>query len=137
MNGIESVIQNAETWGSAGVGAGVGFFFVRWLAVFFAGRWDKKEEQIDAATRQIIETLRIENTRLSEAEKQTRAEMSVMREEFTQRFNSFEEALRQCERRHAEGEAEIMRLKAVIQGAGDARQHASLIVAAEKKDAKE
>lgn len=136
MNGVEGALSNAATWVGTGAGAGAGFFFVRWLAVFISGRWDKKEEQIDAATQQIITQLREENQRLAESEKQTRQEMGEMRKEFSERFNSLEEQLRHCERRHAEGEAEIMRMKATMQGYGEAREKAALIVAQEKRNGK-
>ena len=136
MNGIGGVLENTATWIGTGAGAGAGFFAVRWFAVFLSGRWDKKEEQIDAATQQIITQLREGNSRLSEAEKQTRAEMVEMRKEFRERFDDLEKKLRECETRHAQGEAEVMRLKAAMQGYGEAREKASLIMAKEKRDGK-
>ena len=132
MDGLEAV-TDAAAWVGTGAGAGAGFFFVRWLAVFMSSRWDKKEEQIDAGTQQVIALLREENTRLSESEKQTRAEMAAMRAEFGSRMDGMERALRECERRHAEADAAQMQLRAMLQGSGDAKQHAALIVAAEKK----
>ena len=136
MNGFGGVLENTATWIGTGAGAGAGFFAVRWFAVFLSGRWDKKEEQIDAATRQIISQLTDENKRLADSEKQTRQEMVEMRKEFGERFSNLEEQLRHCERRHAEGEAEIMRMKATMQGYGEAREKAALIVAQEKRDSK-
>ena len=47
------------------------------------------------------------------------------------------EGLRACERKHLESDAEVMRLKSMLQGFGEARERASLIIAADKLEQKE
>lgn len=107
--------STATEWGSAGIGAGFGFFLVRWIAVFVAGRWDKKEAQLDAATKLLIEQLQQQVSGLLE------------------RLCEIEKDLAACKRLHAESEAQRLRLEGLMQGLGDARQQAQLIIAEEKR----
>lgn len=106
--------STATEWGSAGIGAGFGFFLVRWMAVFAAGRWDKKEAHLDAATQLLIRQLQEQVSGLLE------------------RLSAIESDLAACKRLHAESEAQRLRLEGLMQGLGDARQQAALIVASEK-----
>lgn len=102
---------------TGGFGASVGFFFVRWLAIFTAGRWDKREAQLDAGTKLLIEQLTGEVRRLSD------------------RLEAVEHDLAECKKKHAETESELMQMRAANLGFGDARQHAQLIVSEElRKD---
>lgn len=110
MTGIDFA-QLAVASGTAGGSFGLVFVAVRWTANFIAGRMDKKEAQIDAGTQHLIEHLREQVTIL----------VGDCRELREWRGKA-EDALRECERRHAESEAEVMRLKAMMQGYGDARQ---------------
>jgi hypothetical protein len=114
LPGIEG-FETAASWGASGFGAGLGFFFVRWLAIFIAGRWDKKEAHLDAATKLLIEQLQVQVKSLIE------------------RLTYIERDLAECKRMHAQSEADRLRLEAMLQGIGDARQHAALIVADEKR----
>jgi hypothetical protein len=108
---LEGVIEPT----SYGIGAGIGFFAVRWLCVFMAGRWDKKEAQLDAATKLLIEQLQTQVGGL------------------IGRLVQIEKDLADCKRMHSESEADRMRLNALLQGMGDARNHAQLIIADEKR----
>lgn len=114
-------LEAAFSWGMSGMGAGLGFFAVRWVAIFVAGRWDKKEAQIDAGTRRLIEQLEHQIDALTKRE-----------ESREQRLSRFENDLADCKRLHAESEAEVMRLKAMLQGYGDARQIQQVKRAADK-----
>lgn len=114
MTGGEGLVNLAVATTTGGVGLGLGFFFVRWLAVFLAGRWDRREAQIDAGTKLLIDQLTAQVTALGD------------------RLRSVEDDLAECKKRHAESEAEQMRLKAMLQGYGDARQNAALEQAAIK-----
>lgn len=108
----------ADTMGSSltvGFGVGGGFFFVRWLMVFLAGRWDRKEQHLDDATKLLITQLQEQVASL------------------ISRLTFIEKDLAECKRMHAESEATRLRLEATLQGLGDARQHAALIVASEKR----
>lgn len=115
--------------GMGGFGFGASFLVVRWFASFTAGRIDKKEADIDEATVRLITGLErrlneeIENRRQTEGE--MRSELRDVREQ-----------LAECNRKHAESEAEVGRLRAQMQGFGEARDRAAVIVAAEKKEAK-
>jgi predicted nucleic acid-binding Zn-ribbon protein len=106
---------------SIGIGMGGGFFIVRWIAVFLTGRLDKREAHIDAGTQRLIDGLErrldIESKRYDALEE----EMQGVRRD-----------LELCKQEHIETKAELVRLQATAQGLGDARQHAALIVAAEK-----
>jgi len=108
--------------GSAGFGMGLVFVMVRWSANFLAGRLDKKEAQLDAGTQRLIAGL------------QQQIEALTNREDAReQRLSHVEDELAECRRLHAESEADRMRLNAMLLGMGDARQHAQLIVSAEKR----
>lgn len=120
MTGID-LLQLAVAGGSAGGSLGLVFVAVRWTANFIAGRLDKKEAALDAGTQQLIEHLRQQVTIL----------VGDCRELREWRAEA-EKDLRECERRHAESEAEVMRLKATMQGYGDARQLAQIKAAADK-----
>ena len=84
-----------------------------------ADRADKQAERIDEGTRELIGRLNAEVGRLA-------AECKDLRE-----------GLRACERKHLESDAEVMRLKSMLQGFGEARERASLIIAADKLEQKE
>lgn len=116
------VLTTLALGGSAGFGLGFSFLVVRWLATFIAGRMDKKEEQLDAGMQRLFSGMEQEIERLSGECKDLRARISEHGRE-----------LADCRRKHAESEAEVMQLKAMMQGHGDARQYAQLIVAAEKQ----
>lgn len=109
------MLNTTAEWGVAGFGASVGFFFVRWVAVFAAGRWDRKEAQLDAATKLLIEQLQTQVSGLIE------------------RLVQVEDDLLACKRMHAESEAQRLRVEAILQGYGDAKQEAQRIIAADKR----
>jgi hypothetical protein len=105
--------------GTAGLGMSIGFLVVRWGAHFIAGRIDKKEDRLDAGMTALLAGLREELDRVKKD------------------CSEFRDALRKCEDKHAESAAEVMQLKAMLQGYGDARQIAQLQVAADKQAGKE
>jgi septal ring factor EnvC (AmiA/AmiB activator) len=114
--------SDLANWIGGGTGVGLGIMLARavargiaWLATFITGRQDKRQAQLDALTQELIETLR--------------TEIRDVREE----LREVKTSLRECERKHAESEAKVLKLEATLAGLGDARQHAALIVAAEKK----
>lgn len=100
--------------GVAGFGLGTAFLFVRWAAHFIAARIDRKEDRLDAGMTALLEGMRTELDRVKKD------------------CGEFRDALRECERKHSESAAEVMQLKAMLQGYGDARQIAQLQVAADK-----
>lgn len=114
-----NVAEVAVSTVGMGSGLGFGFFAVRWLASFLAGRFDKREEQLDAATHDIIDQLRNEVQRLAE------------------RLGAVEIELLECKKLHAEADDERRRLKAAMTGLGDAKQAAQLIIAADHAHNKE
>ena len=105
--------------GVAGFGLGTAFLFVRWAAHFVASRIDKKEDRLDAGMTVLLDGMRIELDRVKKD------------------CGEFRDALRECERKHSESAAEVMQLKAMLQGYGDARQNAQLQVAADKQAGKD
>lgn len=111
-------LETAIYGGSMGVGMGTAFLFIRWLTNFIAGRIDKSDERLDKRVDGLMVRL----------EKQV--------ERLTERVNNLENELEDCRKNHAEERAARMELQALIQGTGDARQTAQLIIAAEKLDDK-
>lgn len=101
-------------WASFGAGAGAGFVFLKWFLDWIAGRMDKRHETIERAAMRLMEGL----------EKRV--------DDLTIRLDIAEKELRECQRKHAESDAEVMRLKALLQGYGDARQKVAVERAAEK-----
>jgi chromosome segregation ATPase len=118
---MEAALNTLPSWAAAGGGAGAGFFLLKFILEWIGGRVDKREEantasaaRLDAATYKLIETL----------EKRM--------EDLTTRLDLVENELVHCRAQHAQCEAELTRLRAAVQGLGDARQQAANIVAAEK-----
>ena len=107
--------------GVAGFGVGTAFLFVRWAAHFIAGRIDHKEARVDAGMSSLIDGLKQQVEML-------RADCMDLREWRTKA----ERELAQCKEQHAEANAKVKELEATLAGFGHARQHAALIVAAEK-----
>lgn len=101
--------------GSAGACFGFAFLTIRWLATFIAGRMDKKEDRLDRSTALLLDRLEGQVASL------------------TKRVEKAEAALAECKEQHAESSARVLHLEAILQGQGDARQIAQLIIADEKK----
>lgn len=131
MTGIDYA-QLVVASGSAGIGFSVGFVIIRWLANFIAGRIDRKEDRLEAGMKELVEGLEHRINSLTDSEQDLRRELAANREEFRAYQRETDEQLRECRRKHAESEAEVMQLRAMLQGYGDARQTAQLIMAAEK-----
>lgn len=108
--------------GGTGVGIAVGLQFVKWLLTFLTGRMDRQQEHLDESMRGLIDGLRAEIDRMKLDAVQDRKEIAECRAD-----------LRRCERKHADSEATVARLEALMQGMGDARQHAQLIIAEDKR----
>ena len=107
-------LENVPAWFGAGSGLGAGFFALKWLFEFIGGRMDRRADALDAGTQRLL------------------AGMENRLNAVTERLDRVERELADCQRKHAESEAKALRLEAMLQGAGDARQHAQLIIAAEK-----
>ena len=94
---------------------------VQWVATFTTGRSDRREEQIDAATQRLLDALKGEVERLSD-------ECTALRS----RVSATEDELHDSREQHAECRKEVMELKGLIQGRGDARNDAARIVATDR-----
>ena len=110
------------TWGTGGLSVGIGLYAarligqgVRWLIVYFTGRYDAREAHIDRATNDLIEQL----------ERQVKGLLEYK--------ETVDAKLHECMERDIEKERRIAQLEGMMAGFGDARQHAQLIVSAEKK----
>jgi hypothetical protein len=110
---LENILEALPTYFAVGAGGGGGFMAVKWLLEWVAGRLDKREAVIDAATQNLIKGL---ETRLAGTEK---------------RLTEVEDQLRSCQRQHAESEAKVLKLEALLQGQGEIKQLASAFVAAD------
>ncbi|SFG08550.1 hypothetical protein SAMN05518801_10743 [Novosphingobium sp. CF614] len=115
MTDLFAIVPNwLPGWLSAGAAAGGGFGVIKWGLEFLGGRMDKREAAIDAGTQMLIASLE--------------ARLNAL----TARLDKVETELADCRRKHAEAEAKVMRLEAMQQGYGRAREQAALIVAAER-----
>lgn len=113
---IESgVALSTAVYGTTmGFGLGTAFLFVRWLATFIAGRQDARLAHLDGASKLLITQLQDQVRGLLE-------------------YNMTVDAkLADCLERDIEKERRIAQLEGMMAGFGDARQHAQLIVSAEK-----
>lgn len=118
---METTLSLATTTFGLGAGGGIGFFFVKWLFEWFGGRMDKRADRLDAGTDKLIGLLQDQVASLIERGARLEA-----------RLEKVEGDLAECKKRHAESDAEVMRLKAIMQGRGELRERAATIVAAEK-----
>lgn len=107
-----SIVPAAAT---GGLTFGCAFFFVRWVAVFLTGRWDKREAHLDAASKLLIDQLTEQVRTLFERLRTVEADLEV------------------CKEQHAKSRARELELEAFLQGSGDARDLAQLIIAKEKR----
>ncbi|MBL4858408.1 MAG: hypothetical protein JKY36_04315 [Erythrobacter sp.] len=122
---MEEFLNLAGTATAITTGGGLGFFFVKWIFEYLGGRMDKKADRIDAGMDKLLAHLQAQID--SEREQ---------REKLEKRLEKVEGDLAECKHKHAESEAEVARLKAAMQGYGDAREKAQLILASERKEAK-
>lgn len=127
MTATLPILSSAADWFSGGLGvgasAGVGYFMIRWFFEWMGGRLDKREERVDAGMKALLDAL------------QKRVEATEKRLALTEdRLAKTEQELRDCERKHAVSDAEITRLKAILQGQGEIRQLAAGAVAADRID---
>lgn len=126
--------QLAVAGAGAGGTFGLTFVAVRWCANFIAGRLDRKEDRLDADMAGLIDGLKERVDALTTSERELRQELTASREEFRAYQRETDEQLRECRRKHAESEAEVMQLRAMLQGYGDARNLAQANVAADKAE---
>lgn len=118
---VDSILNLTATTFGLGLGGGAGFFFIKWLFEYLGGRMDKRADRIDAGTDKLIENL------------QEQVEALLAREKVREvRLAKVEDELAECKRRHAESDAQVMRLEAILQGRGEVRDRAAAIVAAER-----
>lgn len=122
---MDSVVSLAASGAGIGGGATIAFLFIKWVVEHFGGRMDKRADRLDAGTATLISQLQGQVAALLEREK--------MREE---RLSNVEGELAECKRRHADADAELMRLKAIQQGRGEMRDRAQVIVSAEAFEAR-
>lgn len=121
MPSVETMLEALPATAAAGAGAGGGFFLIKFLFEWAGGRLDKREaaavassERLDTATYKLIEKLE--------------ERMNAL----TARLDQVEHELTECRAQHAICEAELAKLRAVIQGFGDARNQAAAAVAADR-----
>lgn len=107
-------IEHVAAFAGAGGGAGIGFFAIKWFAEWFSGRSDKREARLDATSDKLNDLLerRIET--------------------LTDRLDTIESLLADCQRMHAKSEADVMRLTAIVEAQGEIRQRAAGVVALDR-----
>lgn len=112
---LDNTLSLIAASGTAGLCFAAGLRFFQWLLTFIAGRSDARTAHLDAVTKALIDELRKELERLK-----ARCEES-------------EERMRECERKHAETEAELLGVKRLLQAQGDIRNRIQAGVAAERR----
>lgn len=100
----------------AGFGAslGAGFFVAKWFVEWLSRRLDKREERLDARGEKLLDSL---------VERVTNLEA---------RNTQLESYLADCQKKHAESEAERMKLNAILEAKGIINQKAQMAIAAER-----
>ena len=106
-----------------GTGGGIigGMQFCKWLLGFRASRLDTQQKHVDDSMSALMAHMNDEINRLKEDRVKDRADLNEMREQ-----------LKECERQHAEARAEVMELRAMMQGYGNIRNETQKLIAAEK-----
>lgn len=122
---MDSLLSLAASGAGIGGGATIAFLFIRWVVEYLGGRMEKRADRLDAGTATLIGQLQGQVAALLEREKHRE-----------QRLRNVEDELTECKRRHAESDAELMRLKAIQQGRGEMRDRAQVIVSAEAFEAR-
>lgn len=125
--GVAGGSFGAGVWAAKLVGQGIA-----WVVNTFIGRFDKREADLDAGVKELISQLRDQVKELKDECAGLKREV----EDFRSRLNTAEAELLECLKKHAESDARVLQLEAAQTGLGDAKQHAQLIVSAEKLDAK-
>lgn len=116
-----NIVNLAIATGAAAGGGGMGFYITRWLFEFFAGRVDKRDALRDAKER-----------KLDEATERLLKRLETEVNDLRARVDQVESELTECRKQHAEANAEVLNLKAIMQGYGDVKQEAQKIIALDK-----
>lgn len=118
---METSLHSLGNWAMAGGSAGAGFLLLKLLIEKVFTRLDNREAaavatsaRLDQATYKLIEKLE--------------ERMNAL----TARLDQVEHELTECRTQHAQCEAELSKLRAIVQGFGDAKQQAANIVAADR-----
>lgn len=113
MGGLEGFGGNLAEWIPNGIGLGIGLLAVRVFAMLL-NQWNLKEDRLEKGHKTVFDTQQQQIASLLEWKDQVEA------------------ALKECREQHASSQLEVAKLKGLLAGFGDARQHAQLIIAADK-----
>lgn len=112
-------------WIGAGAGAGVGgaatVFLIMKFLDWVGGRVDKREAAVEASF-----------DRLDRGNDKLIARMQEQIEGLSTRLERVEKELEHCRDERARDQAELARLRGLVQGMGEAREQAAVIVASER-----
>ena len=114
MNAGDLSITELAIATAQGGGFALGFVFLRWFLTFAAGRFDRREASLDAATQRLI------------------GQLQEQIETLLKRLDQVEKDLADCKRQHAESEHDRAQLRGLLQAKGDEKQEAQRIIALEK-----
>lgn len=118
---MPELVEAIPAWAAAGGSAGAGYFLIKFIIEQIIGRLDKREAAVAASSEQLDErTYKL----IDKLEERLNA--------LTARLDQVEHELTECRAQHAVCEAELAKLRAIVQGFGDAKQQAANIVAAER-----
>lgn len=134
---MNDTINGALTnWGAGGLSLGASFAVtlyvckqfgagVRWIIEYFTGRIDRREASVEEADKELD---RRKDSLIDKMEGQLTSLLN--------RVTVAEAALAECIRKHAESDAKVLHLEALLLAKGEIKQQAALIIAADKLEAK-
>lgn len=105
----------------AGAGAGGGYFIVLKFFEWLGGRVDKREAAVEVSAARL-------DTAMHKLIKNLEDRMTAL----TDRLDVVEHELSECRAQHAKCEAELSRLRGMLQGYGDVKNQAQTIIASER-----
>ena len=118
----DALIPSAVQFGAAtGLSLGVVLAMVRWAATFLANRHDVREAHLDSSHDKLISRLEAQIESLTD-----RFDKAMVR------IDQVEDELVDCRRKHAEADAELKGLRAILKAQGSMRQEAQVLIAADK-----
>lgn len=125
---IDDVLQAIATSSAFGMGAGGAWFGLRYFLEWLGVRVDKREAAAQASAKAIDDGYQ---ALIRHLQTQITEQAGRITEE-AKRTDAVEAELAKCNKRDAEREAELGRLKGLLHGLGDAKQEAARIVAADR-----
>lgn len=122
LEGSGGALEQGAYGIGTGLGVAAGFAILRWFLTFIAGRLDIQHARVDASQDKLIKALEGQIESLTD-----RFEKAMVR------VDKVENDLDECRTKHADAEAELKSLRAIVTMQGSMRNEAQTIIAADKR----